>query len=201
MSFQRVASTVKFSNHNKLDRCLTISDIGKEIDQYESLLAEITSVEPTKPQKNTRLRRRSRSRSRSQSSSIKLCLKTWLGLKEDRRRELFNRDLSSLFEHTHIDRTVSTHWKHIPLQIGLIRSAKLKYEELAIYRPGCLELDISHAPTENQQLMVIQNPTLKHLTARDWTKDRLPPNLTSVQLSLTTRSKIILPKSLKRLKL
>lgn len=54
--FQEVSATVKFSNSNKLDKCLTASDIGKHIDDYESTLNKIRE-----PAKNPRLRQLNRS--------------------------------------------------------------------------------------------------------------------------------------------
>jgi uncharacterized Fe-S radical SAM superfamily protein PflX len=37
-TFQQIASSVRFSNHNKLEKCLYINDIGKDINHYEDVM-------------------------------------------------------------------------------------------------------------------------------------------------------------------
>lgn len=126
----------------------------------------------------------------------------WLALKESRRFELFSKDLSSLFESTHLSKVVTPHWRHIPLQIGSLRTAELSdLPNLLTHRPGHIILESNRSRITNEIMKaIVHNTNLKSLAAKEWNNDKLPPNLVSLLLCVNDW-KAVLPKSLKSLKL
>lgn len=60
---------------------------------------------------------------------------TWAKNTEKKRKKMFNLDLISLFEQTHLSQYVEAKWHFIPIQISMARAATLPDSELMVHRP------------------------------------------------------------------